>query len=360
MRLLTLALMFALMSGGVSAIACTAITLLAEDGSYVQARTMEWGAFDMQPELMVVPRGFSFAGVTPDEIPGLAWEAKYGAAGVNGLGRPDFTDGMNERGLAVSVLYLPGYAKYQPYEAERASQSISQTQLAMWLLTSCATVEDIRKQLPKIRVVPVGEEALGGIPAPLHQMVTDRTGKSIVIEYTKGKLNIYDNPVGVLTNSPEFPWHLTNLNNYVGLGVSESNPQKVGDLELRPLGAGSGMLGLPGDYTPPSRFVRAVAMRNSVPPLQDGERAIAEAFRILNNFDIPIGTMGGAHDPAILGDTQWTSAMDTKSLRYYYRTMHNHRIRVVQLSDLKFDKSKITRQSLDAKKAQDYETASVD
>ena len=165
-----------------------------------------------------------------------------------------------------------------------------------------ARLSDVREKLPRIRVVPVGEESLGGIPAPIHFLVTDTSGETIVIEYTHETLHIYNNQVGVLTNSPPFPWHITNLSNYVGLGTKAANPIKVGELEVKPLGAGSGMLGLPGDYTPPSRFVCAVAMRNTVPVLKNGERAIAEAFRILNNFDIPIGTMGGPHEQSVASE----------------------------------------------------------
>lgn len=338
--------------------ACTALTLLSEDGSAVQARTMEWGAFDMEPAMLVIPQNYSFEGELPDGTTGLTWKSQFGAMGINALGKPLLADGINEKGLAVSMLYLPGFAEYQPYTIETASRSISQNQLALWVLTNCASIADLRYKLPAIRVVPVPEESIGGIPAPFHLMVTDRHGKNVVVEYTKGELQIFDNPVGVLTNSPDFSWHLTNLGNYVMLGIGDVEPITVGDLEIRPLGAGSGMLGLPGDYTPPSRFVRVAAMRNSVPALETGGRAVEEAFRILNNFDIPIGTMGGNHDPAILGDTQWTSAMDTQSLHYYYRTMNNHRIRVVDLNTIDFSGSEIVSRLLDLKRAQDYEKVS--
>ncbi len=339
--------------------ACTGITLHAEDGSTVQARTMEWGSFDMAPELLVINRGYSYVGVTPDGPTGMKWQAKYGAVGINALGRPDYTDGMNEKGLAVSVLYLPGFAKYQPYKPEESSVSISPLQVCNWLLTTCASVAEVRQKLPDIRVVPVAEESIGGIPAPLHYLVTDSSGTTIVIEYTEGALHIYENRVGVLTNSPPFPWHITNLSNYVGLGAEAAKSIVVGDLKVNPLGAGSGMLGLPGDFTPPSRFVRATAMRNTVPTLKSGKRAVTEAFRILNNFDIPIGTMGGQHQTDLLGDTQWTSAMDTKTRRYYYRTMHNHRIRVVALDGIEFGKKELSKRPLDIKKQQDFEVVNV-
>ncbi|MEO1011949.1 MAG: choloylglycine hydrolase family protein [Bacteroidota bacterium] len=339
--------------------ACTGITLKSVNGSFIQARTMEWGAFDMQPEILVFPRNYQFESELPAEATGMKWRSKYGFVGINALGKPEVADGLNEKGLAVSVLYLPGYASYQPFDAAKAKSSIGPTQVAALLLANCESTQEVRTLLAEVRVVPVPEEAIGGIPPPLHYMVADKDGNSIVVEYTDQQLHIYDNPVGVLTNSPSFPWHLTNLNNYVTLGINAASPVEVGDLTIKPLGAGSGMLGLPGDYTPPSRFVRATAMRNTVPHLESGERAVAEAFRILNSFDIPIGTMGAEHDPAILGDTQYTTAADTKSLRYYYRTMHNHRIRVVDLTTIDFNGKDLMRRSLDTKKAQDYETVAI-
>lgn len=334
---------------------CTGITLKSTSGAFIHARTMEWGAFDMQPELLVYPRNYQFEGELPIEDSGMKWKGKYGFVGINALGDPRVADGLNEKGLAVSVLYLPGYASYQPFDPDKKDSSISPSEFALLLLSSCESVEDVRGLLPTVRVVPKPEEELGGITAPFHFMVSDQGGNSIIVEYTDEQLHIYNNAVGVLTNSPEYPWHLTNLKNYVTLGTNEADPMQVGDLTLRPFGSGSGMLGLPGDYTPPSRFVRATAMRNSVIPLASGERAIAEAFRILNNFDIPIGTMGADHDPAVLGDTQYTTAADTKSLRYYYRTMNNHRIRVVDLKTIDFTGKTVMKRLLDMEKTQDYE-----
>ncbi len=338
--------------------ACTGITLKAQDGSAIQARTMEWGAFDLESEVMVTPRGLDLQSITPDNKPGLKWKSKYGVVGLNALHKPVYTDGFNEKGLAISALYLPGYAEFQAYDPKQADKSLNSLDLSMWLLTNFATVDEVREGLPKVRVVPVPVKEFGGIPAPLHFLVSDATGKTIVIEYLKGKLNVFDNPVGVMTNSPEFPWHLTNLSNYVGLQAQSWKPIKVGDLEVKPLGVGTGMLGLPGDYSPPSRFVRAVALRNTVRPLATGEDAVLEAFRILNNFDIPLGAVD-APGKDIMGSTIWTSAMDTKALRYYYRTQYNSRLRMVDLKSIDLSKDKITYVPMDSEKKQDYETVTV-
>jgi len=338
--------------------ACTGITLNAKDGSFIQARTMEWGAFDLHSQVMVTPRGLDLKGATPDGKPGLQWKSRYGVLGLNAVHKPIYGDGLNEKGLAVSVLYLPGFAEYQPYDPKQADKSMSSIDLPMWILTNFATVDEVREGLPKVKVVPVNVEEFGGAPVPLHFYVSDNTGKSIVVEYLKGELNIFDNPVGALTNAPEFPWHLSNLRNYVGLKPQAWAPIKVGDLEVSPLGAGSGMIGLPGDFSPPSRFVRAVALRNTVRPLVDGEDAILEAFRILNNFDLPLGAVD-APGKDIIGSTIWTSAMDTKALRYYYHTQYNSRLRVMDLKAVDFTKNKITYVPMDKEKKQDFENVVI-
>ena len=339
---------------------CTGITLNSSDGSFIHARTMEWGAFNIKPELLVFPRNYAFEGQLPIDKPGMKWEGKYGFIGINALGDTRVADGLNEKGLAVSVLYLPGYASYQAFDSTAVDSTISPSEFPLLLLSTCQSVKEVRVILNKVKVVGKPEKELGGIVAPFHYMVSDQTGESVIVEYTKEELHIYDNAVGVITNSPEYPWHLTNLKNYITLKTEEAHPVNVGELTLKPFGAGSGMLGLPGDYTPPSRFVRATVMRNSVIELEDGERAISEAFRILNNFDIPIGTMGVDHDPSVLGDTQYTTAADTKSMRYYYRTMNNHRIRVLDLKKIDFTSKELTRRPLDIELAQDYEFIEIE
>ncbi len=112
----------------------------------------------------------------------------------------------------------------------------------------------------------------------MHMMVTDRSGKVIVIEYLEGKLKITDNPVRVLTNAPSFDWHLTNLRNYVNLSEKPYTSKRIGELTIEPLGGGSGLLGMPGDITPPSRFIRAVAQTMLARRTPDGPKRYMRYF----------------------------------------------------------------------------------
>lgn len=325
--------------------ACTSIVLEAEDGTAVYGRTMEWGTFDLKSRVAIVPRGYQFQGETPQGQNGIKWKAKYGIVGIDVLEKNYISDGMNEKGLVVGLLYLPGFAEYQPYEPEKSSISMGPLDLANYVLSNFATVEEVRAGLKKVRVVPVPEPALGNIPAPIHLTVVDSSGKAIVVEYTDKKLHIFKNPLKVMTNSPTFDWHMTNLRNYINLSAVAIPTKKIENLDFAPIGAGSGFLGIPGDYTPPSRFVRAVAYTQTARNTPDGDETIYEIFRILDNFNLPIGSAEGsdAKSEQIKGlrsDTQWTTASDTRNLKLYYHTQNNRLVRMVDLKKVDFSDGK--------------------
>src|SRR3984893_7212460 len=189
-----------------------------------------------------------------------------------------------------------------------------------------------------------------GFAPEANYIVHDASGKSIVIEYVGGKLNVYDNPLGVFTNSPAFDWHMTNLRNYVNFSMTNVPAVKLGSVTLEPFGQGSGMLGLPGDFTPPSRFVRAVAFSQSVLPSKTGNGAVLEAFHILNQFDIPKGASRehekDAHGNVLADYTLWTSASDLKTKRYYFRTYDNSQIRMLDLMKMDLDAKDIVKMSI--------------
>ena len=189
-----------------------------------------------------------------------------------------------------------------------------------------------------------------GIVPPVHYVVHDASGKSIVIEYVEGKLHVHDNVIGVVTNSPSFDWQMTNLRNYVNFSMVNAPPVEVGGVTLTPFGQGTGMLGMPGDFTPPSRFVRAVAYSTSVLPSSAGQETVLQAFHILNNFDIPKGTardqQKDMHGNVIADYTLWTSASDLKARRYYFRTHENSQIRSVNLMKMPLDAKSITTISM--------------
>lgn len=352
------AITLATLSGPTDLQACTGITLCAKDGAVVYGRTMEWGTFDLKSCVVIVPRGHSFTGHTPDAKPGMTWKGRYGVVGLDGVEKDIILDGMNETGLTVGVFYHPGFAEYQKYDSAKAAESMAPTDVSQYLLTTCATVDEVRAAMAKVRVVAVVEPALG-FAAPVHFLVTEPSGKAIVIEFLKGELRIFDAPLGVITNAPSYDWHETNLRNYVNLSPVALPSKKLEDLNFQPLGGGSGMIGLPGDFTPPSRFIRAVAYSKTARPTNTGDETVYELFRILDNFNVPLGAAEGSGEAKADGmrsATIWTSGYDTKNRVMYYHTQHNRRVRKVELSKMDFTSiGGFVRLPLDKQKAQDIE-----
>ncbi len=337
--------------------ACTGITLRALDGSVVFGRTLEWGSFDLHSRIVIVPRGHEYKSDLSDGKHGLAWKAVHGAVGVDVVNKDLLADGMNEKGLCVNVFYHPGYAEYPKYDLAQSAKTLGSLDVCQYLLTTCASIAEVRAALAGIHIIGVVEPAIG-IAAPIHLIVTEPDGKVIVIEFTAGEVKIHEAPLGVITNSPNYDWHMTNLRNYVNLSAIALPTKKIEDMNFAPLGGGSGMIGLPGDYTPPSRFVRAVAFSKTARPTDTGTETMYELFRILDNFNVPLGAAEGEESKTSLeglrSSTLWTTGYDTKNLVMQYHTQHNRRVRQVDLKKIDFSKGgDLIRLPLDKVKQQD-------
>jgi choloylglycine hydrolase len=167
---------------------------------------------------------------------------------------------------------------------------------------------------------------------PAHFFLQDKSGKSVVVEPVDGTLKVHDAPLGVMTNAPTYDWHMANLANYINLSVNDIGSIKLGDQEVSAFGAGAGLLGLPGDFTPPSRFVRAAIFSQSAAPNKTADDAVLSAFHILNQFDIPKGSVVNAAAGGKMDEiTEWTSVADLKNLRWYFRTHEDQSIHMVDL-----------------------------
>ena len=341
-----------------TATACTCITLRAENGAVVVGRTMEWAAFDIESEVVVVPRGCRFESNLGDGRKGVSWESRYGAVGFDYLELDQFIDGMNEKGLVVNALYHPGFADYPPMEDGRTDQ-IEVQDVTLYLLNTCETVEEARAAVEKVRVVGRRMPQIGGIPAPLHLLVTEPSGKQLVIEFCDQAVQFYDAPLGVMTNSPRYDWHMTNLRNFANLSQAEPEGREVRGVDIAPFGRGAGGLGMPGDMTPTSRFVRASVFSSTARDLADGTEANYEIFRILDNFNVSrTAQVGGKPMPgrAIRSGTQWTASYDTRDLVIEYHTMDNRRVRRIDLRKIDFGSGEcFRRQPMDKAPTQDIE-----
>ncbi len=344
-----------------SALACTGIMLKGADGTSVRSRTLEWGEFDLFPQLEVVPRNHQFASEKmPDGKAGLSWKNRYGFVGITLLKKEAFLEAINEKGLNGGLFYHPGYAEYAKYDPAQAADSLAPTDLVGYIISQCATLDEVRAAFKKIHVAPVVEPALG-FPAPVHFIFSDPQGKAIVVEFIGKKTIIVDAPLGVITNAPSYYWHETNLRNYVNLSAVAVPTKKLDGKTFAPMGAGSGMIGLPGDFTPPSRFVRAVAFSQSARKTTGGFDTVRESFRILDNFNVPLDAAENSGDKAnkksdhMYSATQITTSVDTKNMVLYYHTQYDRRVRKVDMKKLDFSKNpdKIIVRPTDPKQEED-------
>jgi choloylglycine hydrolase len=347
-------------SQAASSLACTGIRLVAKDGTVVYGRTMEWGAFDLNSRVAIIPRGHTFTGLTPEGDNGKTWVAKYGVVALDMLEHDWFADGMNEAGLAVGLFYHPGFAEYPAYDPDQASSTISPMDVVGYLLTQFATIDEAKAGLAEVRIANVLED-LVGIPDSAHWMVTEPSGSSIVIEYANGEVRFFENQLGVITNAPTYDWHMTNLRNYLNLSAVALPTLSIADMDFAPIGAGSGMIGLPGDNTPPSRFVRAVAWTQTARSTPTSSETVYEMLRILDNFNLPLGAAEGSGSAAedllkgMRSSTIWTSVWDLAEETLYFHTQHSRRLRKVSLDGVDFDGEGIRHIPLDRKKLQDTE-----
>jgi choloylglycine hydrolase len=310
---------------------CTTFRLKTTGDDVIVGRTMEF-AVDLGWRLLVTPRGTACTGTAPDG-PGHAWTAQHGFVGVSALGRPVVTDGINDAGLYAGLLYLPGYARYQEDEGVAASDLLSADEVATLVLASAGTVAEAVAATESVVVWNRVEEQLGGI-LPIHLVLHDRSGAAAVVEWVDGERRVHENPLGVCTNAPPFDWHMTNLRNFVNLSATNVAPHELDGADVRGFGEGTGLIGLPGDWTPPSRFVRATALSQAAYRADDVETAMLTALHVVNTFDIPRGLVRGEHGDEYTG---WGVVADLAGGRYALRTYEDPTPRMVALADLALD-----------------------
>ena len=323
---------------GLPAPACTDFQVKTEGGDSVIGRSMEWGA-DLHSRLVVHPRGEKRQSPAPGGKQGLSWTSKLGYVGVDANGLDVSVDGMNEKGLSFGLLWLPDCTRYPDISDDQAGSAIDLTELGAWTLGNFETVDQVKEALGKVKVFASPVPSFGGVPTA-HIALHDAAGNNLVVEFVDGQQKIYDNKIGVLTNSPTFDWHQTNLRNYLFVHPDNVKALKVDRTVLSSPGQGSGFLGIPGDWTPPSRFVRTAAMIAFAYKVKQPSEGVNLAEHILNAVDIPRGTIRENVNGAEYSDyTQWALIKDLGNQKNYYRSYDNLGLKVLDLKKLSFDAS---------------------
>jgi len=320
---------------------CNYVKTKATDKTVTVGRDMQF-AEPLDSLITTHPLGEYTTSPTSTTQRGMSWYTHYGYVGVTALS-DESVDGVNVMGLQCSALYLPGYTQYQQgsSKADR-KRTIIQLYFCDWVLANFESVPEVKSEIPNIIVEGANVPGRGVIP--LHYAITDRSGKSIVVEYSQGTYQIYDNHVGVLTNSPTYDWHIDNLKLYAAL--SPLNPRTVdyNGEELGPSGNWGSMRGLPADATGPSRFVKlAVLLHYGQLPeyLPSGAKALTLVQQLLN--------VGMQVNGTTLGDTsvaqasvdlesdasRWQTMYDLKNLKMYYRTYNDWTWGTINIRKLK-------------------------
>lgn len=316
---------------------CTNILLKTKENTCVVGRSLEFAKI-LPTKVKIAPRMESLQSMSPNGAKGLKWTSRHAYAAMVIFDSELVMDGANERGLSVGLLWFSD-AKYPENIKGPPSNMLAIADLGKWLLGSFATIEEVKIGLAKVIIHPQAIAEFGDDIAPgLHVIVHDATGKGLVLEWLNGQLNQFDNDLGVLTNAPEFPWHVTNLRNYINLSALNSGDVSVDGSVLQPTGQGTGLLGIPGDWTPPSRFVRAAFFKQMMPIPKDAVEAVNATIHLLNTVDIPYGTVKGSKS-SDFDFTQWIVVKDLANKKIYVRTYADQNIRVIdygaQVSQIK-------------------------
>lgn len=313
---------------------CTAITYKTKD--FYFGRTLDY-EYSYKEEITITPRNYKFNFKNESIITnhyaiiGMAYVAEN---------YPLYYDAINEKGLGMAGLNFVGNAYYN--ESIQGKDNIAQFEFIPWILSQCSTANEARKLIQKINILNIPFSSQLPL-TKLHWLISDEN-ESITVETVKEGIKIYNNPVGVLTNNPPFDKQLFALNNYINLS-NESPKNKFADgLELQQYSRGMGAIGLPGDLSSQSRFVRASFVKmNSVSGESENE-SVSQFFHILNSVEQQRGCCK-------LGDgkyeiTIYTSCCNATKGIYYYTTYDNHQINAVDMNREDLDGEEIIRYSL--------------
>ncbi|MBP7242042.1 choloylglycine hydrolase family protein [Amaricoccus sp.] len=320
----------AILGAAQPALACTAVDITAADRSVVAGRTMEW-AYDMDWTLRSFPKGTTLSLTAPPDLglPAHEVATTHAFVGVSAEIIPGgaVLEGQNDAGLGMSGNFLPGFTEYQTVTKADASY-VSILTFGSWALGMHGSVAEIRAALPGTKVWADSSLPSGPTPPTIHMVFTDRGGDSVIVEYVGGELRMHDNVAGVLTNAPTYDWHLLNARNYLSLSTVGVESRRIGDVDVTAIGQGGGLVGLPGDYTPPSRFLRAAFLRHAVETPEDADAAVQAVAHILNTVDIPLGVAQSKAGDRVISDyTQWVAIKDLTNNRlhiadYAHRTTY--------------------------------------
>ncbi len=309
---------------------CTAVTYKTKDFYFGRTLDYEHSFGEM---ITITPRKYPFVFRKAGEL-----KSHYAMIGMAAVveNYPLYFDATNEKGLSMAGLNFPGNADYKSYVIGK--ENVAPFELIPWILGQCATVAEVREKLSRLNLIDISFNE--SLPlSPLHWLVADKE-ESITLESVKEGLKIYDNPVGVLTNNPPFDMMQLYLSNFMGLTNKMADCRFANGLKLDVYSRGLGAMGLPGDLSSASRFVKAAFTKmNSISGETESE-SISQFFHIL-------GAVAQQRGCVMVNDTDYeitiyTSCCNTDKGIYYYTTYENSRITGVDMNREDLDGCNLT------------------
>ena len=313
---------------------CTAVTYKTND--FYFGRTLDY-EYSYMEEVTITPRNYQFKFNEKEAI-----NTHYAIIGMAYVAEdyPLYYEAINEKGLGIAGLNFVGNANYNdPIEGK---DNIAQFEFIPWILSQCETVKEAKKLIEKINITntPFNKQ----LPlAQLHWIIADQN-ESITVESVQEGIKIYKNPVGVLTNNPPFDQQLFALNNYINLSTKTPENKFAENLELNRYSRGMGAIGLPGDLSSQSRFVRASFVKMNSVSAEGENESVSQFFHILNSVDQQRGCCqleDGKYEITI-----YTSCCNASKGIYYYTTYDNHQITAVDMHKEDLNMNKLIRYPL--------------
>ncbi|WP_288266482.1 choloylglycine hydrolase [uncultured Bifidobacterium sp.] len=311
---------------------CTGVRFADEDGNMYFGRNLDW-SFSYGEKIVVTPRGyqapvaFNATVANPKPVMGV---------GIIVEGMPMYFDCANDEGLAVAGLNFPGYAQYADAPVD-GTVNVAAYELPFWIARSFSTVDQVEEALKNVTVV--AKQVNEQYPVSLLHWIVGDGKRSIVIEVMADGIHVHHDGVDVLANQPTFDWHTENLRNYLSMDPRVPEPVKWGTQELSAWGSGSGMRGIPGDYSSPSRFVRAAYTNAHYPAQKTEEANVSRLFHTLDSAAMVDGCAlmsNGQYEKTI-----YTSGFSTKTNTYYKNTYEDPAIKSYRMADFDLEGSEL-------------------
>lgn len=316
---------------------CSSITWDTKDGKHLWGRNYDFNRIAASA-VTVIPRDYQYytAGTPFDhnlEVNNRI-ASQYAAIGIGTQSMevtPVLYEGINEKGLMGGQLFYAGFASY-PDVARPNTQVVNPGYVVTHVLAQCATVDEVIELLTKTDTII--NQPLVGSNVTVHWVFSDRSGETIILEPDNQQITVYRNTAGVLTNSPDYRWHKQNLLSYLNVQNTEFPDRNMDGISVQKPFKGTGALGLPGDFTSQSRFIRASFLKYYGIKGQNEDQGIQYLFHLLDNVAMPLGIVKveNRDDLSAYDESIYTACMCAESLKFYWKSYENTAIHCVDLN----------------------------